>query len=313
MVPLIKDTYLLGNQISHNPQGSVYLGVNILTGDEIILKKQTLSSPFAKGLKEEFDIISSLPPHPNIITAIERVETQTEIFLITMSAGSMNLFQYLTRFGKFTEQSGLDLIYPICLGVQHLHTNLIIHGDLKPENIILDSKLKPCICDFGGSFPVMTRMAPKYVSIPYSAPEILDQSLKNGPAVDVWSLGVLLHVVLSAKQPWTEEEWKEKDLKYYPDPCFSDSITHLLRRTLKVKVKHRITLTELLEFIQQLQPLLSSSKDGFPIMRVARAVSESGVNKKSWILSRLRGTKKKSKLGLSSEIPDLSTLSQSVS
>jgi len=98
--------------------------------------------------------------------------------------------------------------------VAYLHDRGVVHRDLKPENILLQSKaddINVKLVDFG----VATEQTTSKTfcgSMSYLAPEVLRRrgSLLGqgtyGKGVDMWSVGVICHVVLSLRPPFDEEE-----------------------------------------------------------------------------------------------------------
>lgn len=130
----------------------------------------------------------------------------------------------------------LSLFYQVCLGIQYLHTNHYAHLDIKPENILLredeeSGLLLAKLADFG-----LARELKKDVLLPprrsgtyfYSAPEVNAGDSYYGDKADVWSLGILLHVILTGTWPYCGDESElndmapslskiDKALKYHPD------------------------------------------------------------------------------------------------
>jgi serine/threonine protein kinase len=80
----------------------------------------------------------------------------------------------------------------------------VTHRDLKPENIIVTEQGEVCIIDFNVSFHKdhshATHMMTKTGTLAYSAPEIFTQAVYNNK-VDVWSAGVVLHLMVSGVNP----------------------------------------------------------------------------------------------------------------
>ncbi|MEP6831930.1 MAG: serine/threonine-protein kinase [Gemmatimonas sp.] len=98
----------------------------------------------------------------------------------------------------------------VCEAVQHAHARLIVHRDLKPANILVSDGGDPKLLDFGiaklladagsTSNPALTRPGSQPMTVAFAAPE---QQRGEAPSTssDVYSLGVLLHVLLSGQLP----------------------------------------------------------------------------------------------------------------
>jgi serine/threonine protein kinase len=115
-------------------------------------------------------------------------------------------------------------------GVAYLHSKGIVHRDLKLENILLaDDTSKPVIkiADFGLSkiFSPQTTLTTLCGSPLYMAPELLtvDQKGDYSPAVDVWSVGVVLFILLAGYSPFgvpSEHLFVTAVVAYHEKWCF---------------------------------------------------------------------------------------------
>jgi len=111
---------------------------------------------------------------------------------------------FLMNKGRhFTER--MAQFYGACLilALSHLHSKNLVHCDVKPENILLDSKGYPKLCDYGNSKDttngdVLTVLG----TIEYCAPEIVERK-PHGTAVDIWALGVFLCELASGLCPFS--------------------------------------------------------------------------------------------------------------
>ena len=77
----------------------------------------------------------------------------------------------------------------------------VIHRDLKPENILMDESTNVKIADFGLAgitTPFSGNLRQLCGTPEFTAPEIVQGKEYSGPAVDIWSLGVILYELLQA-------------------------------------------------------------------------------------------------------------------
>ncbi|PNH00490.1 Calcium/calmodulin-dependent protein kinase type 1D, partial [Tetrabaena socialis] len=119
----------------------------------------------------------------------------------------------VTEKGNYTEKDASALIRQILSGVAYLHKQGIVHRDLKLENMVMlnerdDSPVK--IADFGLSkfFSPETVLSTMCGSPQYVAPEVLgvgDGLKEYSPAVDMWSVGVILFILLSGYSPFDDD------------------------------------------------------------------------------------------------------------
>ena len=99
---------------------------------------------------------------------------------------------------KIKEKECKKLIIPILDALQYLHSQNIVHRDIKLENIIMDKKNNAKLIDFGFSVIIYNDQKLKvFCGTPsYMAPEIVAKQEYNGFSVDIWSIGVLLYTML---------------------------------------------------------------------------------------------------------------------
>lgn len=128
-----------------------------------------------------------------------------------------------------TEEEAKIYIRQICLGLRYMHENNIVHLDIKPENILFETKSSQNLklVDFGLAAKLDPEEEVKVTSatIEFSAPEIVTHE-PVGFFTDMWSVGVLTFVLLSGLSPFcgrndeeTSENIKNSDLSF--PQCFS--------------------------------------------------------------------------------------------
>ncbi|PHJ17401.1 ulk kinase [Cystoisospora suis] len=134
------------------------------------------------------------------------------IGLVIDYCGGGDLAQHLTRYGALSENQARCLIFKLCHGLAFLHERMIIHRDVKPENILIGKDgsdvLDIKISDFGlakrlcGS---LDRSLSLCGSDFYLPPEMLQRSSYDTQA-DMWSVGVLCFAVLFGKAAFASRD-----------------------------------------------------------------------------------------------------------
>ena len=161
-------------------------------------------------ITREIEIMQSMD-HPNVIKLFEIYDEPKKMNLIMELVTGGELFDRIVAKGSYTEKDAADVIVTLCGALSYLHDKKIVHRDLKPENILLASDAEDApikVADFGlarvcGAGDMMKTACgtPGYV-----APEILKNKGYDSGAVDMWSVGVILYILLCGFPPFYEEE-----------------------------------------------------------------------------------------------------------
>ena len=141
--------------------------------------------------------------HPNLIGVYDFGEVNGMLFIIMEFVPGQSLF-HLAHGHAVEPNEVIRLITGICQGLAHAHENGIIHRDIKPSNVLLDQNNEPKIGDFGLAHPVGTghqEGAQIYGTPGYTAPEVVNAPQTVNHRADIFSIGVLLHELLTGKLP----------------------------------------------------------------------------------------------------------------
>ena len=192
--------------------GQVLKAINIDTGEIFAIKKVYFNSgnsqqvQFIQALEQELSILKKLKsPHIVEYKGCEKIQGTFCMYIEFLSGGSLSKLIY--KLGVLPEVTVKAYTKQILKGLLYLHTNGIIHRDLKGLNILLDSNGKLKICDFGAAKRYENEVAETGLvtsakgSMPWMAPEVMKQS-GYGRKADIWSLGCCVIEMLSGKPPW---------------------------------------------------------------------------------------------------------------
>jgi hypothetical protein len=218
-----EDFYLIKEELGEGNFGKVYLGKNKQTNEEVAVKVLNKLTGSEKQVSEadiirtEIEILK-FSKHRNIVKYIDHFEDHRNIYLIEEFL-CMNLETYLvSKNGAIHENKVRNIMQQIGEGVEYLHNNGVVHGDIKPQNILLSEetgKMYYKIIDFGLS-KILGEGEYYYKGLGtllFIAPEVYLNIGFNHKA-DIWSLGVLLHYLLFGNLPFDCSNEDDTEIAY---------------------------------------------------------------------------------------------------
>ncbi|XP_065203126.1 probable serine/threonine-protein kinase tsuA [Planococcus citri] len=152
-------------------------------------------------LRKECEIQKNLQ-HPNIIRMIYSFETDNELVVITEFA-QKDLCRVLKQEGVFPENKVKKVLRDLIAALYYLHSNRVLHRDLKPQNVLLDANETAKLCDFGFAKSLGRDLLTSIKGTPlYMAPELMNESPYDH-RVDLWSLGCIGYELLTGHTPYS--------------------------------------------------------------------------------------------------------------
>ncbi|KAL1922181.1 uncharacterized protein VTP21DRAFT_9720 [Calcarisporiella thermophila] len=266
----IKD-YEIGKLIGKGAFGRVYKAIGRqghYAGQEVAIKMidKTQAPNLRKRMKSEVEIHWNLQ-HPAILSLYDYFEDATHIYLVMELCEKGELYQYLQKRALLSEAEARGVMRRLVEGLMYLHSQGIVHRDLKLSNILLTKEYEVKIADFGlatrvrGSSAEQITMCgtPNYIS-----PEILSRQ-PYGLSTDVWSLGCMLITFLTGKPPFESKEMKNtlervQKADYKIPSHLSIEARDLIHRMLQPDPKLRLPLSQIL-----IQPFFDSHRSVIPL------------------------------------------------
>jgi len=193
--------------------------------------------------------------HPNILRLEQVFETSSRILMVLELVTGGELFERIVEKTYYSESEAAQCVQEILRAVNELHHNGIVHRDLKPENLLYatraeDSPVK--IADFGLSKILQDHALMQTVcgTPGYCAPEVL-RGVAYDAAVDMWSVGVIVYILLCGYEPFYDEDGDQAMFKRilkadyeFHDPWWnevSDSAKDLVTKLLVLDPRKRLS------------------------------------------------------------------------
>lgn len=169
-----------------------------------ILKKGMDSEHFIQRFQRERHILASLN-HPRIAALINAGTAQDgRPYLVMPYIEGHHLAEHC---GELSLRERLELFIKICRTVAFAHRNLVVHRDLKPNNILVDEYGEPVLLDFGiakliqDQDEVHTQTAQRMYTPQYASPEQLEGKPIT-TACDIYALGIIFYELLTGERPF---------------------------------------------------------------------------------------------------------------
>ncbi|KAJ5232252.1 hypothetical protein N7468_005208, partial [Penicillium chermesinum] len=189
--------------------------------------------------------------HPNIVEMEGFFEDDINYYIEMVPHGlpGMDLFDYIELRANMDEAECRNIFKQVVDAIHHLHTKaLVVHRDIKDENVVLDGEGRIKLIDFGSAAYIRNGPFDVFVgTIDYAAPEVLQGRSYRGKEQDIWALGILLYTIVYKENPfYNVDEILDHPIRI-PFLPFSEECIDLIRKMLDRDVDSRLTITEVLE------------------------------------------------------------------
>jgi len=209
-VPPPVGTYTLLREIGRGGMGRVYLAHDARLDRHVALKLllgelRTDPERNARFLVEAR--AAAALDHPNVATIYEIGETRDGGLFIAMAYYGEETLRDRVAHGPLPLDEALGIAQQIADGLGAAHERGIVHRDIKPENVLITANGVAKIVDFGIAKMAghdRTRTGDALGTPHYMAPEQVRGDVVDA-RTDLWSLGVVLHELLSGERPWSGE------------------------------------------------------------------------------------------------------------
>eukprot|EP01117_Protostelium_nocturnum_P005212 TRINITY_DN1897_c0_g1_i1.p1 TRINITY_DN1897_c0_g1~~TRINITY_DN1897_c0_g1_i1.p1 ORF type:complete len:291 (-),score=97.03 TRINITY_DN1897_c0_g1_i1:168-1040(-) len=218
--------YIAVESLGNGNFGEVTLARRTSDGNLVVIKKLNKEKEHQKILIQNELEAGKRLVHENLVQLLDFVDEEESCFLILNYVKGECLFDWLNKrsFNPLPEDQVKKMFKGLAKGLAHSHKKGIAHLDLKIDNVIITQESKMIILDFGLCSVHLQNASKRWVgSGDYAAPEILLRNPYQETKADIWSLGTILHILLSGEIPF-DRKMRFESLQLGEHPNFkSDS------------------------------------------------------------------------------------------
>jgi eukaryotic-like serine/threonine-protein kinase len=221
-----------------------------------------------RRLEKEAETLARLS-HPVVVRSFGAVLEGPRPHLVLEHTEGPTLRSLLRRYGPLPMEQILPLALNLCSALHYMHTEDMVHLDVKPGNIIMGAP--PVLIDLSLARPLRqaARITTPIGTDAYMAPEQCDPGVRAavGSAADVWGLGATLHEAITGRRPFPLDGIQQQglagrfpQLAREPEPLPADTpaaIAETVFRCLEKDPSDRPTAVEL---GMSLQPVVASAR-----------------------------------------------------
>ncbi len=199
-----------------------------------VLLEDIVDENLLRMFNAEADVMARLSAHPSILTIYEAsISADGRPYLVMEYCPTSLTNRYRREVIPVTEV--LQLGVKIGSALETAHRAGLLHRDIKPSNILITTFGSPVLSDFGIAAAVESRPGTEEVfamSVPWSAPEVVDEKVSGSVAAEVWSLGATVYSLLAGRSPFerpgkgqnTREQLKARIRKAAYTPIGRDDV-----------------------------------------------------------------------------------------
>ncbi len=208
---ILGDRYEILSILGIGGMGVVYKARDRELADLVALKAlrpslisgDRLGSNTLTGLKDEL-LLARKVTHPNVLRTYDFQVIDGMHFISMEYVRGITLRFMMDQSGRIPRSAALRLLQQLCAGLEAAHAQNVLHGDIKPENIILEAGGNAKLMDFGVARPLAGRgpRDERLLGTPYyMSPEQVTAGIVDARS-DIYSCGVVAYELMVGKLPF---------------------------------------------------------------------------------------------------------------
>lgn len=252
---ILNDTYQILGIIGSGGVGTIYKAFHVRLKKEVVIKLFKNSFSDSEEYRKEADILKGLR-HSYLPQVYDYVQMNEAIYTVLEYIPGKSLQAYLDEGYIFQIQELYRWFFQLCEALKYLHAQKtpIIHGDIKPANVMIRPDGSICLIDFNVSIE-KNQDEVKGISYNYASPEQIRyvNAIKNGEIAeknwidertDIYSLGATFYHLLTYHKPAIQVEQRISIMKY--ELSYPEAFLEIIQKCMEIDPQLRFrTVTQL--------------------------------------------------------------------
>ncbi|ENH98284.1 serine/threonine protein kinase [Gracilibacillus halophilus YIM-C55.5] len=232
---LLSERYKIEKLIGGGGMANVYLGEDTILNRQVAIKvlkfEYANDQEFIARFHREAQAATSLS-HPNIVSIYDVGEEEDIYFMVMEYISGLTLKEYIQMHAPIVVDEVIDIMSQITSAISHAHDNGIIHRDIKPQNMLIDSYGQVKVTDFGIAIALsataLTQTNSVLGSVHYLSPEQARGGKANRKS-DIYSLGIVMFELITGHLPFSGQSAVSIALKHLQHnlPTVRESYPHV--------------------------------------------------------------------------------------
>jgi serine/threonine protein kinase/formylglycine-generating enzyme required for sulfatase activity len=259
---ILADRYEILAHLGSGGMSSVFKARDVLVNETIALKIISPSFSREGGLRDKFKqevLVARRLTHPNIVRIYDIGEHEDLLFISMELIEGQTVADVLDERKRFTVEQFLLLFSQFAAALAYIHSQQILHRDIKPQNLMYDKAGNLRVMDFGIARDMTSSATTPPTRIgtpPYMSPELLKGEPLT-PASDIYSAGVMFYELLTGTRPFRKGTLRERMSKGVPRPSrivrgIPSHLDQMIHTCLQIRPADRFqSVEELISFVSQ--------------------------------------------------------------
>ncbi|MGG0668971.1 Stk1 family PASTA domain-containing Ser/Thr kinase [Lederbergia citrisecunda] len=197
--------------IGEGGMSKVYLAHDIILDRDVAIKILNYDFANEQDLKKRFQreaLSATSLTHPHIVNIFDVGEDEELHYLVMEYIEGQTLKKYIQMNGPLRVQEAVRIMRQLVSAIANAHHNGIVHRDIKPQNILMDSEGNVKITDFGIAMALSATAHTKTNSVIGTVHYLSPEQARGGMATkksDIYSLGIVFYELLTGELPFSAE------------------------------------------------------------------------------------------------------------